>query len=289
MPSARSVFVTGGAGFVGSHLVSALRARGDVVTAPGEAEVDLLDATALRTALERAAPSVVVHLAAISHVPTCESDPERAARVNVGGTAALLAAMTDVAPAARLVFASSAHVYAPSDGGAIDETFPLAPQNVYARTKRDAERLIAQAGLSATMLRLFNHTHKSQAPTFFLPHLHRAILDGARRIPVGNLQVARDLGSLQDLIAALVAALALAEPQAVFNVCSGKAKRLDVLATQLAARLHADVELVVDPARVRAGEPAVICGSHRRFTAATGWEPRAVTEQALIDAFLADA
>jgi GDP-4-dehydro-6-deoxy-D-mannose reductase len=295
MPSVRRVFVTGGAGFVGSRLVTALRARGDVVAAPDLAELDVLDVAALRIALERENPDVVVHLAAISHVPTCAADPSLAIRVNLGGTAGLLAAMREAVPRARLVFASTAQVYAAPDRSdvVIDETRAIAPQNLYARTKWDAELLIADAahreGLRATVLRLFNHTHKSQAPSFFLPHIYRSVADGARRIPVGNVQLARDIGSVQDLTVALLAALDRDAPHEVFNVCSGTSKALGTLATALAARLGAEVELVTVPEKVRPGEPAVIRGSHARFTEATGWSPRAVTETALIDAFLADA
>ncbi len=294
MPNGRRVFVTGGAGFVGSRLVVALEARGDVVVAPDETELDLLDVPGMRAALERATPDVVVHLAAVSHVPTCAADPGLAIRVNLGGTAALLAAMRDVAPAARLVFASTAQVYAATEGdeAAIDETFAIAPQNLYARTKWEAELLIADACTRerrrATVLRLFNHTHKSQSPSFFVPYIYRSVLDGARAISVGNTHVRRDIGSLQDLVAALLAAVDRVDAYEVFNVCSGTAKPLDTIAVELAARLGTSIELVIDPAKVRAGEPLVIRGSHARFTQATGWSPRAVTASALLDAFLAD-
>lgn len=292
MPSARRVFVTGGAGFVGSRLVAALRSGGDVATAPDIGELDLLDFAGLRTALERAEPDIVVHLAAISHVPTCAADPSLAIRVNLGGTSCVLAAMREVAPRAKLVFTSTAQVYAAPDEQdvVIDEARAISPQNVYARTKWDAELLIADAaareGLVATVLRLFNHTHKSQSPMFFLPHLYHSIVDGARKIPVGNLHIARDIGSVQDLTAALLASLDRGGAYEVFNVCSGVAKPLDGLANLLATRLGAVVELVTDPQRVRPGEPSVIVGSHDRFTRATGWVPRAVTDTALLDAFL---
>src|SRR5256885_11485157 len=105
------VLVTGAQGFVGSRLVAAI---GGVPL-----EGDLLDFAALEKALRGQPWDAVVHLAGISHVPTCEQDPALAFRVNLAGTALLLEAMRRHAPAARLVFASSAQVYAA--GGLLDE------------------------------------------------------------------------------------------------------------------------------------------------------------------------
>lgn len=304
MPSAkRKIFVTGAAGFVGASLVAFLRKRGESVT---PSAVDLLDVHGLTSELEQITPGVVIHLAAISHVLTCERDPASAFRSNVGGTASLLEAMRRGAPAARLVFASTAQVYqAPSlDEGTtivMDERRTIAPQNLYARTKWDCEVLIESAtrrdGLEATVLRLFNHTHKSQSPDFLVPHLYSAIREGMRaeaagriQVPVGNLELRRDIGSIQDLVAAFAAVLDRTEAadHEVFSVCSGTAKRLSTLAHQLAAQLDAKVDFVTDPGRVRVGEPDVIRGSHERFTNATGWRPTVTNEEALIEAFLAE-
>ena len=289
------ILITGAEGFVGSRLAPVLAARGDAVIT---CFVDVLDPAALAAHLAASAPETVIHLAAISHVPTCERDPARALRVNLDGTATLLEAMRRAAPGARLVFASTAQVYrapAPAEPAvAIDEAREIAPQNVYARTKWDAELLIADAcrrgELTATVLRLFNHTHKTQSPEFFLPHLYRSIVQGHRRIPVGNLHVARDLGSVDDLVGAFAAVLARADAPAheVLNVCSGTAKHLATVAAELASRLSAEVEWVTDPARVRPGEPEVICGSHAALTRLTGWTPTCVDERTLIDAFLRD-
>ncbi|MCA1828197.1 MAG: NAD(P)-dependent oxidoreductase [Myxococcales bacterium] len=274
----KAVLVTGAQGFVGSRLLPAVGA------APFEG--DLLDFAALEKALGARPWTAVVHLAAISHVPTCERDPSQAFRVNLAGTALVLEAMRRHAPDARLIFPSSAQVYATADG-VLDEESPVEPQNVYARTKWQAELLIRDSGLRATVLRLFNHTHKSQSPDFFVPHLYTTLRQGTREVPVGNLEISRDIGVVQDLVAAFVAALSRG-PDGVFNVCSGAPKRLSRVAIELARRLGVDARFVVEPSRVRAGEPAMIAGSHRRLTEATGWRPDCPDEARLVERFLAD-
>ncbi len=275
-----SVLVTGAQGFVGARLLAALGGR----AAPLEG--DLLDFAALSRQLASRRWDAVVHLAAISHIPTCEKDPAGAFRVNLAGTALLLSAMRREAPQARLIFASTAQVYAPGPS-LLDEECPIAPQNLYARTKRDAELLIGESGLRTTVLRLFNHTHKSQSPDFFLPHLYRTLLEGRREVPVGNLDVARDIGVVQDLVAALVAVLDRA-PDGVFNVCTGAPKKLARVAAEMARRMGVDARFVTDPARVRPGEAAVIAGSPRRLIEATGWRPDCPDEARLVERFLAD-
>ena len=274
----KAVLVTGAEGFVGARLLPLV--QGTAFAG------DVLDFAALEKALGSRPWTAVVHLAAISHVPTCEKDPALAYRVNLGGTALLLEAMQRHAPDARLIFPSSAQVYATASGS-LDEESPIEPQNVYARTKWQAELLIRDSGVRATVLRLFNHTHKTQSPDFFVPHLFRTLQAGTREVPVGNLEIARDIGVVQDLVAAFVAVLQRA-PDGVFNVSTGAPKRLSKIAIELARRLGVDARFVVDPARVRSGEPASILGSHRRLSEATGWTPDCPDEARLVERFLAD-
>ncbi len=294
------ILVTGAEGFIGSRLVPQLQRAGHSAEAAG---FDLFDAVATETRLRAAPWDCVVHLAAISHVPTCEKDPALAFRANLAGTAQLLEALRRHAPQAWLVFASTAQVYAApaTDESRVvmDELRRIAPQNTYARTKWQAELVVADAatrdGLRATTLRLFNHTHKSQLPDFFLPHLYRSIVDAPRgagrlSVPVGNLSVSRDLGSIQDLMTAFEARLVHPAPTGLetFNICSGTAKQLSAVATELARRLAVEVDFVTDATRVRPGEAETIVGSHQRFSAVTGWQPTCATPAELVTAFLAE-
>ena len=299
--SADRILITGAEGFIGSTLLYSLGSRGFNISA---AQLELQDGGTVSKAISGSPCDTLIHLAAISHVPTCERDPAKAYQVNLGGTALVLDALAQHQPGTHLIFASTAQIYsAPSveeaaSQAVFDETRAIAPQNTYARTKWACELLIqdavARRGLSATILRLFNHSHKSQSPDFFLPHLYSVMSQGKQgepmKVPVGNLDLYRDIGSRRDLLAAFEALLQANRPAAgvcrVFNVCSGAPKHLGKLAQALAAGLGLQASFETDPSRVRPGEARVIVGSHERMTAATGWRPSCVTEQDLIAQFL---
>ena len=88
----RRVLITGASGFVGGHLTRALaQAFPDAALLP--ARFDLLDATAIDAAVRESKPDVVVHLAAISAIPSAQQDPDRAWRVNLDGTLRLARAI----------------------------------------------------------------------------------------------------------------------------------------------------------------------------------------------------
>src|SRR6266496_3009178 len=183
--------VTGGAGFIGSHLVDALAARGDEVLviddlSSGKAEnlapaleagvalteLDVADAPAVLDAIEGFGPQSVFHLAAQIDVRRSMADPGFDARLNVVGTVNVLeaAARADVS---RLIFTST--------GGAIygegaerpdelpfAETAPCEPFSVYGQSKLAAEGYVdlysRTRGLSATVVRLGNVYGPRQDP-----------------------------------------------------------------------------------------------------------------------------
>jgi nucleoside-diphosphate-sugar epimerase len=297
------VLVTGGQGFIASLLAPHLTARGYAVWAPSRAQLDVGDPAAVETALAGRDWAAVVHLAGLSHVPTCERDPDRAYRLNRDATIDLYQALRRHAPAAHFVFASTALVYRPPSGAeaatdcVLTEDRAAAPAGVYAQSKWQAEQALRQLPVDAgrlTIARLFNHTHKTQPAAFFLPHVYqglRAARPGQTAVlPVGNLEIRRDLGAVADLVSALGTLVTHRWPPGldVFNICSGVRRHLGQLAQALAARLGVHVCFQVDAERLRPGEPASVRGSLDRLTAATGWRPRCTDESIFLDAFLAD-
>ena len=164
------VLVTGGAGFIGRHLVSALRIRSDDVTVldnlhrgepvAGDGAVlqiaDVRDRAALAVAMKGV--DVVYHLAAQSNVLGATSDPDYSFSTNVVGTYNVLRSAQERG-VRRVVFTSSREVYGDAETLPVAETASFNPQNMYGASKAAGEfycRLLATEGLEVMVLRLAN-------------------------------------------------------------------------------------------------------------------------------------
>lgn len=248
--------VTGGAGFIGSHLVEALLARGDAVAIlddlstgrPGNLppgvdllQGDLLDAGLLARGLRGARG--VFHLAATVSVELCIRDPLAAHRVNLTGTLAVL----DAARAAGhlpVVLASSAAVY--GDGGdrpCAEDRLP-APISPYGADKLGAEHhagaFHAVHGLPSASLRFFNVYGPRQDPRSpyagVISRFAANLREGRPHTVYGDGLQTRDFVYVADVVRALLAAqdlLARAPQALVANVCTGRATSLLDLAAAL--------------------------------------------------------
>lgn len=171
-----AVLVTGGAGYIGSHVIEILRSRGesvvivdDLVTGVAERiaglpllQLNLADDSvpeALESFMREHAVDSVIHFAGRKQVPESVEQPAKYYRDNVGGMANLLLAM-ERAGVSTLVFSSSAAVYGEPEHNPVSEDSPTSPINPYGRTKLIGEQMLhdaAAAGwLRAVSLRYFN-------------------------------------------------------------------------------------------------------------------------------------
>lgn len=168
-----AVLVTGGAGYIGSHAVKALRAAGHKVVvldnlsaghrqAVGDAafvEADVRDSTTVRATLRDHRIEAVMHFAALLSVSESVSEPSRYYEWNVRGSLALLNAMV-AEDVPRFVLSSTCAVYGDRVTAPIDETHPTAPINAYGETKLTVERALVHYGraygLRSVALRYFN-------------------------------------------------------------------------------------------------------------------------------------
>jgi GDP-4-dehydro-6-deoxy-D-mannose reductase len=283
-------FVTGGGGFVGRHLVAAL--DGPVV-APSHAELDLLDAEAVRGAIAAASPGAVFHLAALASVGRSWEDPARVLRENVEMTVNVLEAVRAGAPEAALVVASSGEVYGPPDRLPVDESAPLRPQSPYAVSKAACDLLAGQYadahGLNVVRLRAFNQAGPGQSDDYVVGTIARQVAEaeaaGASEAVVrtGNPDAARDFTDVRDSARAYAAAVAGA-PAGAYNVCSGQAATVRELVALAGAAAAIPVRHEVDEDRVRAHDVPEVRGSAARLHEATGWAPRVPLERTVADA-----
>jgi UDP-glucuronate 4-epimerase len=274
------VLITGGAGFIGSHLAESLLDRGDEVSVldnfdpfypraikesnlracAGRPGFQLIDGDVRDRAGVAALLSpgvVVVHLAALAGVRPSVAAPERYADVNVGGTAALLAAMRD-AGATRLVFASSSAVYGDDTPAPFREDAPaVAPVSPYGATKRAAELLVGAmaplAGLRAAIVRLFTVYGPRQRPDLAIHAFARRMVGGEPITLFGSGQ-ARDYTFVTDAVAGLLGALdwtGTATPghPGCFNVGGNHPIPLETMASRLAHALGVTATIEHAPAQ----------------------------------------
>lgn len=284
--------ITGGRGFVGRWLADHLRACGDEVLGI-DAETDVADQAALEPVVADAAPDAVYHLAALTHVGESWDTPAEVLRVNVLGTAAVLAAARRLPASPTVLVVSSAEVYGIVDPDRLPlaETSPLAPATPYAASKAAAEQVALQAwrgyGQPVVVVRPFNHVGPGQAPTFAVSALARRIVEarrsGARTLAVGTLTTRRDFTDVRDVVRAYRLLVARGRPGAVYNVCSGHDVAVAEVAARLLALAGADLELVTDPALVRPVDVPVLRGDPTLLEAATGWKPEIPLDDTLRD------
>ena len=270
------MLVTGGAGFIGSHLVDALLARGERVvvfdnfdpfydpaikranlaahaTNPAFTliEGDILDPDALVAAFTAHAPTAVVHLAARAGVRPSIADPGAYEATNVRGTYVLLEAMRH-AGVRRLVFASSSSVYGEQPTTPFREDALPAPLSPYAATKLAGEACCGAYarlhGIRAVALRLFTVYGPRQRPDLAITKFAKLIAAGAPIPMYGDGGSERDYTYVGDVVAGILAALAYtATPFEVVNLGGGQAVSLSTMIAQLAASLGRPARLDRQP------------------------------------------
>jgi GDP-4-dehydro-6-deoxy-D-mannose reductase len=295
------ILITGAGGFVGTYLVAALRARWPHAHLTTES-FDVTDAAGVKAAVKAASPEACLHLAAISSIVEARRDARRSFAVNLGGSLNLAQAILDHAPACRLIYVGSADCYGASfrQGAATDEAAALAPLNIYAASKAAADlalgALAAEAGLRVVRFRPFNHTGPGQSDDFVIPAFAAQIARieaGVQEavIKVGDLTAYRDFLDVRDVVRAYALALERFDAlpyRCVFNLASGRARRIgDILDTLIAASGRA-ISVRQDPDRLRPAEVPFACGDARAAEMALGWKPE-IGFEAMLGAVLASA
>lgn len=263
------VFVTGATGFVGAHLVQALRAQGRHVVTHSSADGDIARCSLRLDGVER-----VIHLAGRSFVPDSWQQPRDFYDVNVLGTVNVLdACRRSNVP---IVFVSS-YVYGTPRSLPIAEDHPLQPLNPYSHTKILAESAVryyqSQFGVRATVVRPFNIYGPGQDARFLLPTIVRQAVDPANdRITVRDLRPRRDFIHVRDLVALLLATIARVE-DGVFNAGSGTSFAVGdvVAAVNAALDRPKPVECTGDERRE---EVLDVVADVSRAGRELGWKPR---------------
>ena len=297
------VLVTGGAGFIGSHLVDALLARGDDVVVLDDLSTgrrenlaaagdkarlivgSVTDPEAVRAAA--AGCALVYHQAAVASVQRTVEAPVDTQRVNLGGTLNVLEAAR-AEGVRRVVFAGSAAVYGDSDALPLVESAQPRPMSPYALEKLASEQYVAVwaslYGLETVTLRYFNVFGPRQDPSspysgvisIFVDRL----LSGRAPTIFGDGEQTRDFVYVEDVVRAnLLAGLAPGASGHVFNVARGESTTLRAVHDALG---HATgVNVAAHFAEPRAGDIRHSRASIERAQSVLGFEPRVPVAEGL--------
>lgn len=306
------VLITGITGFAGSHLAEHLLADGrfevygihrtrsgmhnirHIMHRLHLLECDLRDPSAVERVVGEVRPDWVFHLAAQSFVPTSWAAPYETVDTNVVGQLNLFEAIRKHRLACRVQIACSSEEYGLvyPDEVPIREDQPLRPLSPYAVSKIAQDYLAYQYhqsyGLDVVRTRAFNHAGPRQAEPFVVSNFAKQIAEmeqGLRPavLHVGNLQAQRDFTDVRDIVRAYRLALECGAPGEVYNIASGETHTIQSLLDRLLALSRVEVEVRVDPARLRPSDVPILLGDASRFRACTGWQPQIPLEQTLQD------
>lgn len=310
------IFVTGGAGYVGSHCVRRLVQAGHHVTVydslvhghraavdPQALFVhgDLAEAAKLRAVLASVRFDAVLHFAAFLNVGESVSQPLKYYRNNVANTLNLLEAMRDVG-VQRIVFSSTCAVYGEPPTLPIVEDLPKNPINPYGACKLAVERMLhdcaAAWGLGSASLRYFNAAGASPAgdlgedhsPELHLIPLVLQVALGQRPVvkvfgtdyPTPDGTCIRDYIHVDDLADAHVLAIeALTDGVAeAFNVGTGRGASVNEIVA--AARRVTGHAIPAETVARRPGDPPALYADASRLSARLGWSPKYNEVEAII-------
>ena len=304
-----NVLITGCGGFVGRVLAKRLQGAGHDVwgidrigTQTGLAGArcvagDLTDPAVVIDLLDRTSPDWIVHLAAQSSVRKSFDEPYATIVNNTLPTLNLLNDLKASGRPVRLLVVGSADEYGvvAEDQLPIREDAPVNPESPYALGKSIQNQCClgfsSLYGLNVIVTRSFNHTGAGQSDAFVLPGFAKQVA-GIKLgqcepvMRVGNLDVRRDFTDVRDVCDAYVALLEQGAPGETYNVCSGVSHSIRALLNQLCELAGIEVELKVDPDRLRPVDMPDLRGDGSKIREATGWSPSipiADTLQSLLD------
>lgn len=283
------ILVTGGAGFIGSHVVERFQRDHEVVVLDDLRTGHLRNLEGLRHRLVRASildeaaladaargVDVVFHLAALVSVPESVEQPSLCEALNVTGTARVLAAAKREG-ASKVVLASSAAVYGDNPAVPKLEKMTPEPKSPYAATKLEGERLLAEAAdarLSTTSLRFFNVFGPRQDPASAyaaaVPIFILKALRGEDLTVFGDGGQTRDFIFVKDIVGALAHVAARPDVTGSYNVGYGTSVSISELARDI-LRLTGSASRVTH-LPVRPGDVRHSLASADRLRA-TGWRP----------------
>jgi len=295
--------IIGVSGFVGKYLVDELIGAGWDVSGtrlPTESadldipvyELNILDASAVKSLINKLKPDHVFHLAAQSSVAISWKQPALTVDVNIKGTVNLLEAVREkeATPRVLLIGSGEEYGYIQPNELPVDEDTALRPGNIYACTKI-AQGMIGQIyakayGLEVIIIRAFNHIGPGQTDTFAVPGFCKQVAEIEAKgekgtIRVGNLEAKRDFTDVRDIAKAYRLLAEKGESGEIYNVGSGVSVAIAVVLEAIIRLSSAKITVEQDQTRMRPSDTPEIRADVSKLVACTGWKPKIALEETI--------
>ena len=299
----KHVLVTGGAGFIGSHLSAKLLSLGASVTVIDDLSAGdmgrvpkgvniiegcITDSALLSNAIQGS--DVVFHLAAIASVPLCEADPAWSDKVNLQASLEIISAAN-----CPVIFASSAAIYGEPVEIPIAENHQISPVGYYGQQKATIDANISSLGPQSTpacALRFFNVYGAGQDPSSQYSGVLSIFIDRAstgRQITIfGDGEQTRDFIHVSDVVQALLltgsslvdSGVSSPAHASAFNICTGSPVTLNEVVGVISSHVEGDVAVSYE--EVREGDIKHSSGDSTKLQSTFDWKP----ETSLTDGLL---
>lgn len=297
----KKILVTGGAGFIGSALLSFLQNLGHEVFVMDNLsfgnrsfidinnthffKVDILNKLEVDKVITDIAPNWIVHLAAIHFIPYCNQNPFESANINIQGTLNILEAAKKSPYLEKMFFASTAAIYPINDQSLSEATTPH-PLDIYGLSKLAGEHLINEFHLEtqipSIICRFFNAFGPNETNPHLIPEIQRQINAGSRLIQLGNLEPKRDFIHTSDMARAVSLLLEkFNHGMSIFNLGSGQEYSVVDVVKAFERQLGESISIQVDPARVRKVERMHLLADISKLQAFIDWQPEVTLDEGI--------
>lgn len=303
------ILITGAGGFVGTHLAKHIVENEQDIQVTGTVfktdavnnafltesyQADLRDYDRVLEVVKTVQPDHIYHLAAQAFVPRSFEAPWETLETNIRSELNILQACIELGIMPHILIISSAEIY-----GAVSpeelpltETSPFRPANPYSVSKVTQDMLGYQYYLSYKLpimrARPFNHFGPGQSERFVAAAFSSQIarIEAGLQEPVlnvGNLSAKRDFTDVRDIVRAYRMIIDKGNVGDVYNIASGKAFSIQYLLDTLLSYTKVEIDVRVDPERLRPIDVPEVRGDCTRLHEATGWQPQIAFEQTLHD------